>query len=497
MEQHFNQEEDFELFLKESTDDFKMYPSRKIWYSLYNGLHPAKKWPSLAVSLFLISVMLYLGVSNNNNIYKKIDNKQKIASIIADHYFEDIPTFTFPKQLHKAAVDNAKKSYLTIVSTSPEAFIIEDVPIVTLLAPEILPLAITVTANNANELQATGSEVFDNSQSKTTKAIIASQNTSNNSSFNNNDNNDDNNDEQAKLVSSATQKEFADKPIVKTAVNNFKDDNYTLDTKRWVENFAFENKKSRSSFKRKSSIQYYITPSVGFRWLVKKNDVNAVNASTQAIINVGQTQANININDQVTQRFAANFEAGVALHYSLSNRMRLKYGLQFNYTNYIIHATELPHSTQTQIAVFNSSTNSFSQIDRSSNFVNTINSNKSTLNNSTTQLAIPVGADYKIAGKGKLKWYAGATIQPTFIIGASTFAISADVKNYIQEEALLRRFNANAGLETFVTYNTGNGIILNLGPQVRYQLRSSYVKEYIYSEKLYNFGLKIGLSKSF
>ena len=119
------------------------------------------------------------------------------------------------------------------------------------------------------------------------------------------------------------------------------------------------------------------------------------------------------------------------------------------------------------------------------------------LNNNTYQISLPVGADIKLAGNNNLKWFAGATIQPTYIAGGNAYFVSSDLKNYVTDNSLMRKWNLNAGIETFISYNTKSGITLNAGPQLRYQLLSTYSKEYSYSEKLYNFGLKIGIITRF
>ena len=115
------------------------------------------------------------------------------------------------------------------------------------------------------------------------------------------------------------------------------------------------------------------------------------------------------------------------------------------------------------------------------------------LNNNTYQISLPIGADIKLAGNDNLKWFAGATIQPTYIAGGNAYFISSDLKNYVTDNSLIRKWNLNGGLETFISYKTKSGIILNAGPQMRYQFLSTYSKEYSYDEKLYNFGLKIGI----
>ena len=55
----------------------------------------------------------------------------------------------------------------------------------------------------------------------------------------------------------------------------------------------------------------------------------------------------------------------------------------------------------------------------------------------------------------------------------------------------------NAAVETFVSFRSASGVTLSLGPQFRYQLLSTYKKEYNYTEKLYNVGVKIGIATDF
>jgi hypothetical protein len=51
----------------------------------------------------------------------------------------------------------------------------------------------------------------------------------------------------------------------------------------------------------------------------------------------------------------------------------------------------------------------------------------------------------------------------------------------------------NTSFETFVSYKSGN-VRWQIGPQVRYQLRSSFDKRYPFKENLFDFGLKVGIT---
>ena len=53
MERNFNNE--FERFLKENADQYRMYPSSKVWSGIYNALHTRRKWFGLGIILLLLT----------------------------------------------------------------------------------------------------------------------------------------------------------------------------------------------------------------------------------------------------------------------------------------------------------------------------------------------------------------------------------------------------------------------------------------------------------
>jgi hypothetical protein len=71
--------------------------------------------------------------------------------------------------------------------------------------------------------------------------------------------------------------------------------------------------------------------------------------------------------------------------------------------------------------------------------------------------------------------------------------ITNDYKSYTQVPWLLRQWNVNTSFETFVSYQSGN-TRWQVGPQVRYQLLSSFISNYPVKENLFDFGLKIGVT---
>ena len=75
-------EDEFEQLLKEKADLFSMYPSKRVWHSIYNNLHPGRRWPSVVISLVLISSLMLIGYLNTgeNSITSPI-NKNSISDV--------------------------------------------------------------------------------------------------------------------------------------------------------------------------------------------------------------------------------------------------------------------------------------------------------------------------------------------------------------------------------------------------------------------------------
>jgi hypothetical protein len=73
--------------------------------------------------------------------------------------------------------------------------------------------------------------------------------------------------------------------------------------------------------------------------------------------------------------------------------------------------------------------------------------------------------------------------------------VSSDLKNYAQSPSLYRHFNLNTGFEAFITFRTG-ATKWNIGPQLRYQLMSSYKSEYPIKEHLMEYGFKVGMTRT-
>jgi len=67
--EHFSTDQ-FETFLKSSTENFKMRPSIRVWNSLFNKMHPGSHWPSISTAILFFFLFSFLGTNKNN--YSKL-----------------------------------------------------------------------------------------------------------------------------------------------------------------------------------------------------------------------------------------------------------------------------------------------------------------------------------------------------------------------------------------------------------------------------------------
>ena len=435
MENKFNTET-LETFLKESVEDFRMYPSNRVWKSLYNSMHPAKKWPSLAVLLILISSIMFIGVSNTTNINQKSTTQQK----------QNLPLIS-----NSATNNNTIKNEFNSVEpvNSFNVYAENNIEI----KPEIDLGIAKVLIKNKN--------LFSFHQKHSANSYFKLSLNNNNS---------------GELLNS-------DIEGLKKIETNINTEDYNKKVGDLV-NQINDNQKNKLAF------EFYATPSIGYRIYSSNNDV---------INDLSRYSYSSSINENpINHSTALNLEAGGNILYALSDNMRIKAGLQLNYTNYNISAYQTNSPNLTTLLMNDMVKNQPALSTRFSNISNILNSGSPiNLNNNTYQVSIPVGADIKLAGNSLIEWYAGATVQPTFVAGGNAYLLSSESNNYVNEPNALRSFNINGGLETFVSYKLKDGFILNAGPQIRYQFLSTYSNKYMLNEKLYNLGVKLGITTSF
>ncbi|TCJ14272.1 hypothetical protein EPD60_09735 [Flaviaesturariibacter flavus] len=238
---------------------------------------------------------------------------------------------------------------------------------------------------------------------------------------------------------------------------------------------------------RRMSLQFFFTPTVSYRSLSENKDYtssvprNAVDPNAAALYN---------INDVVTHKPNIGVELGLSAKVPVSRIVRLQGGVQFNMSRYDVQAFNNAQPQPATMAFIGGGVQT-SQTNYT-NFEGT-SAQKDWLQNMYLQVSAPIGIELKLAGNENTQFGIAGTVQPTYIISDRVYMLSTDYKSYAEVPWLIRRWNLNTAFSTYVGYSTGK-LNWQIGPQVRYQLFSSFVSKYPVKENLFDFGLRVGVS---
>jgi hypothetical protein len=461
MQSNFNNN-DFEQFVKQNADQYRMFPSEKVWKGIHTTLHTRRRWYSIGFALLLLTAGAVTWLMFSPSVNKQIVSssspeaaKNKPATKIVEQ--QKIPGIT---------INN-----LPVASFETNAFVFSDNRSVA----DELPVSnagndLAVTPNNT----ATDVIIPDEyaSASPVKEAITNSDAITNSSSpFNFTARvTDDNPDFIHNSVTSqepATEKKVTEKR-----------ESYPLSIESVQNSFKNNSRKNRFSF------QLYFTPTVSYR---KLRENKTYLRSAQFSSGPFAIAAVYDINSVVTHKPDLGLELGLSAAYKVSKTLKVKGGLQFNISRYDIKA--FIYNGEVATIALNSG---YDSVRSWTNYRNFGGYKADWLQNFYFSVSAPVGAELRLAGDDKTSLGIGGTIQPTYILGDRAYLISSDYKNYTEVPSLTRRWNVSTSLETFVNYSTGK-LRWQVGPQVRYQLLSSFQEKYPVKENLFDFGLKVGI----
>lgn len=492
----------FERFLRESVEEFRMIPSRRVWTSLYNNLHPGKKWPSLAVCIFLISSVVYIGLShssangtltastttNNNNLiagtplYKTGSPHRQATGTAGSDENIDGQSAGRPDQVESSAGNGSVQiSSYHSNNTGSSSVTVSGITNRTnqTNARRFAQQGQRQDHNSAILAALKHQRTQDNKQPATSWSASSAKTDETETGINVSDLSTiittGNGHNAGKESSSASSLQATSQP----------------GEREWIDNHAFYNK-PKQGFKNRLTYQIYATPSIGFRNM----NSNLDDASVPANLSIGNSSLVAEKDHSIVHTPAINMEAGYSLIYSLSKTFRIKGGMQLNYSNYYVHAQQLDHPMGASLLI--NGNDGLEMINKPSTIANNQSEEHARkYSNNSFQLSLPIGADIRLAGNNRFQWFAGATIQPTYVLSGNAFLLSSDMKNYVFDANFVRKWNLNAGFETFVSYKVNQAVMINAGPQFRYQFRSSYIDKYTYDVRMYNLGIKLGIVQQF
>jgi hypothetical protein len=477
MERNFFSE-GFEGFLREKADQYKLYPSDRVWKNINRELHPRKKWPYLAAVLLLLGIGMggryYVqdkddSTLNATNLPGRSSSDLQVASLNPAAGKDETPYRTDKavsgSGLHVASRNSTLLQKRTKPASTEPILASKPSPRTTLTSPgEGNPTSSTTPLNAMASLKA-GVE-----PDALGHADIASL-----------DQLDRQLPSRTDHVQAQVKAEWKS-PAAEPSVN---EQQYTVNPV--IPLTRFQPKA------RKLGWVMYVTPSVSYRRLSGK----ASNASYPSYSNVAYN-ANFgfpgDVNAAVNHRPSMGMELGMALVYPLNKVLRLKAGLQLNYNEYLIQA----FSYVPEMASFGANNNGLysTPINQVSFYRNFNGYSRTWLRNQHFMISMPVGFELNVVGDDQhVQFSLASTIQPTYMLNDNAFLLSTNLKNYAETPSLYRDWNVNGAVEAFLTIPMGS-VKWVLGPQFRYQMLSSYTDNYPIREHLVDYGFKVGLKKT-
>lgn len=458
MERNIHRDE-FEQFLKDKADQYKVYPSDKIWSNINRSIHPRKKWSYAALTLFLLlGTAVFIDYNSFNYV---VPGKQKLLAYNQTNNNNPAATTSFALDQTKAVVNTITQHPLENLSVSDPGAKFSAVA-----SSDIKDAAELNKVGTLKDGKKTAGDI-----SYASKEII-------NTATGHISDNSDNLHLLDRNINSANNRT----PSVKDKEDNENRSEAGNPQKKLWGGEVFK----ASKFK----WQLSFSPTISYRRLT-----SGLGQITEVFrgFPYSTVQTKTSVNDLVAHKPAIGAEVGASLIYKLSDNFILKGGLQLNYSRYQLSA----YSSKPEIATL-ALHNNWGGTD-SVNLVSTLKNyegnGSSWLNNEYLQISMPIGFEWSVIGNSTLKWNIAASAQPVYNFANNTYLLSTDFKYYVQNPSLIRKWNINAGVETFVSYDMGS-FKWQVGPQLRYQLMSSYKNAYPIKEYMVDFGFKIGVTKT-
>ena len=459
MESNFNK--DFEQYVKQNADQYRMFPSDKVWKGVNSALHSRRKWYGFWLGFILLMtggavtwVMTTQPFSTKENNIDLLNNgpvsltSDKSASIEKNYEgikkllpFAEIAATSKNSSANGSGRSNITSSF--IESTSERTTDI------------LLPVAQQYTDVMVEAIQPSAVASINNkaiTDAVTEPIIVDIEKISDNN--------------QPGIIA-------ADKS------NHFRNAVYFPLTIESVTN-AYQFKKPS----KKVSWQLFITPTVSYRKLSLNKSLDNPSAFNYPFASLRD------VNSAVTHKPDIGLQIGISGRYPITRSLKLRGGVQFNINRYDIKA----YAFNGEVATIDlNGGNGNSSISTWTYYRNYAGYKSDWLKNYYFSISAPIGAEIKLFGNNKTNFGIAGTLQPTYILQDRAYLISTDYKNYAEVPRLIRHVNLNTGFETFVNYTNGK-TKWQVGPQVRYQLLSSFHNTYPVKENLFDFGVKVGVT---
>ncbi|MEO6187214.1 MAG: hypothetical protein ABIO82_01240 [Ginsengibacter sp.] len=511
--------DDFELSLQEQMNQLKMVPSKKVWYGIYNDLHPGRRWPSVMISLILIFSIVFVGYINTSPDKNAADkstiaageqhdisitnNLQRAQAIPGNGKFQDRKDNGVTATRESELQNKKAKEENTTVSASSEA---QPVAIVNLKADAGNKVS---DKGDRRNVLSQGVKPAPLTQAKTLlpqhNGIFSTETPLQNYSG---------------IVDAFSAKGIAEisnipgifegSPVSSLLYSFASEQVENQFTRQVIPNVSFNSNLIITGIVATPLNKFSSSSEVGRKTKKKNEKISWVYYAGVAMSNVafkGQPLKNSALNStlvasgpqrvqkdmRVIRSAALGFEAGLQMNYAIISNIEFTVGANITRSGYNI-VSNLVHPTLSNLILKDPSTGGTFTRGFVTHYGDGTGISSVILHNYSYQASIPVGLQYMVWANDKLQVKLGLDVEPSYVINADAFVLSSNGKNYVEVPDLLRKWNVGSNFAPFVSFRS-HKLKWNVGPNIRYQWLSSYEKSYPVKEHLIDYGIRVGISK--
>lgn len=462
-------ENEFERYLKEQADLFKMEPDKKVWHGIYNNFHPGRRWPSIATGLMIILLLTLTNSLNTRQRQELLDN--------------------FNSEGKQLAINHNKINKSLKTANNKKDDIISENIISDLLAMEDLQTKSPILSPTTTDTKLQQPGAVNNY-----KVVSAFDNNLPNNIISKKENSENGRNTLADNINGTNQKilvseELADSMNDNSSSPEMKPISFIptelLMADKIPSTIPFQKTEFVNTIKKKinrhlTTFSFYAAPTLNYR-KVGNSSFNTNDYSTNGI-----ASSSYNVDQSTDQHIAAGFEIGSTLSFRLIKNLELFSGLQFNYSGYNISAS-YTHPVQSFI---NIARNGIAlQQAVISNYSNQAYQAPVKLHTYNLEASVPIGIKYSALNYDRLSFNLYTAVAPTFVLLSKSYLLSSDTRNYVSYPELTRNINMNGEMGFTIGLRKQN-LKYEIGPEFRYQLFSNYKNRAPYSEHLINYGIK-------
>ena len=487
MDNNFYQDE-FEQFLQDEVKQHRMYPSDHIWKNIRTELHGYTAWPALTfISLFIITALTISTLLINHP-----------AKLVAQHG-------TVAATAVKSTPDRENINRVTALA--------EENDYLQQIAPEQITAETFAGLNELNPDQETAmnsypvhdhiatpvrTEPFSNRQNLADRIITKELPVSQPAVILNTFISDASLEKEDNILYLPPAETGDGSNAIQAASAATNKSELHGNTDDFLKDFTpVVNVTPPAKRNSKIGFQFYITPSTSYRKLSdeKVKEIIQSAAAAAAIIpsqNVPLNTNSADINNVARHKPAMGLEAGFAVLYNMSSRLKFKTGIQLNVRQYYIQTYQSFTNDLASLSLINY--RGIETISFYTPYNNNTGYKQTQLDNKVYQVSVPIGIQWDLIQGKHLGISTEASVQPTMTLNNNTYLMSTDYKHYADGNDFIRKWNINTSMGLNISYRAG-ATTWQLGPQVRYQHLPTYSNVYPIKEYLMDYGIRLGFTQ--